>query len=432
MSFVFLHRIATPTYCRFKGLLTPLPCVCPSHPRLQTFGIFHFGVLKGLVELDLLPPIICGASAGAVVASVACTRRNDELKEVLQDQTQLFWEMGPGGPLHGSILWKITQILKSGIIYNASDFQRHMHFFAQGLTFREAFERTGRVLIISATPMRSRGRRAVPLQLNYISTPHVDIASAVCASACIPMLIDPVEPMEKGPDGQLRPYHFADADDGQERIRFRDGSFESDVPLEALAAQFGATFTMVSQVNPHVAPFYTHLQGRAGRPSGGRDRTGAWRGGFLLGALEVSLKEDMKTHLRTIKRLQLGRSLFGVDWSNLWLQPQDGSVVLTPELNLTHWMYVLSNLDDREVLKGMIHQMEVCVWESCSLIRMRMDVQRALDDCADAFATQPLSRVPSQGSMHLQQQLQQRQEIDKAQPVPQKRPGASPARQRSQ
>ena len=34
---------------------------------------------------------------------------------------------------------------------------------------------------------------------------------------------------------------------------------------------------IVSQVNPHVAPFYAHLQGRAGRPSGGRDRTGAER-----------------------------------------------------------------------------------------------------------------------------------------------------------
>ena len=70
---------------------------------------------------------------------------------------------------------------------------------------------------------------------------------------------------------------------------FRDGSFESDVPLEALAATFGATFTIVSQVNPHVAPFYAHLQGRAGRPSGGREYTGGWRGGFLLGALEVHI-----------------------------------------------------------------------------------------------------------------------------------------------
>ena len=34
-----------------------------------TFGIFHFGVVKALVELKLLPPVVCGASAGAVVVS---------------------------------------------------------------------------------------------------------------------------------------------------------------------------------------------------------------------------------------------------------------------------------------------------------------------------------------------------------------------------
>ena len=96
-----------------------------------------------------------------------------------------------------------------GQIYDAADFMRHMHWFAQGLTFREAFDRTGRVLTISATPVRNRGRRAVPLQLNHISTPHVDIASAVCASACIPGLIEPVVLLEKGPDGALRPYHRA-------------------------------------------------------------------------------------------------------------------------------------------------------------------------------------------------------------------------------
>ena len=67
----------------------------------------------------------------------------------------------------------------------------------------------------------------------------------------------------------------------------RDGSYESDVPTEYLASTFGSTFSIVSQVNPHVVPFYAHLRGRPGRPSGGRDRTGGWRGGFLLGALEV-------------------------------------------------------------------------------------------------------------------------------------------------
>ena len=167
------------------------------------------------------------------------------------------------------------------------------------------------------------------------------------------------------------------------------------MPLEALAATFGATFTIVSQVNPHVAPFYAHLQGRAGRPSGGRDRTGAWRGGFLLGSLEVSLKEDMRSLLRTLQKLQLGRSLFGVDWSNLWLQPQDGSVVITPNITLSDYNGVLHNLEATQIA-SMIAQMERATWEAASLIRARMDVQAALDDFCESLDGMPtLTRVPS-------------------------------------
>lgn len=81
-------------------------------------------------------------------------------------------------------------------------------------------------------------------------------------------------------------------------------------------------------------PFYLHPLGRPGRPTSGRERTGGWRGGFLLGALEVALKEDLRKHLATMQRLQLLLDLFGVDWSHVWLQPLDGSVNIMPSLEL--------------------------------------------------------------------------------------------------
>ena len=53
--------------------------------------------------------------------------------------------------------------------------------------------------------------------------------------------------------------------------------------------------------------------------------------------------------------------------------------------------------DDPSQLAAMIHHMERCVWEASSLIRARMDVQEALDECVDAFCKPvPLVRVPSQ------------------------------------
>ena len=105
--------------------------------------------------------------------------------------------MGSDGPFFGTLLWKLRQLLTRGRIYDYDLWLKHMRWFSLGMTFREAFEKTGRVLNISCTPLRSRGRRAPPLQLNHISAPHVDIASAVCASACVPMLIEPVTLLEK-------------------------------------------------------------------------------------------------------------------------------------------------------------------------------------------------------------------------------------------
>lgn len=110
----------------------------------------------------------------------------------------------------------------------------------------------------------------------------------------------------------------------------RDGSYEADVPLDCLASIFGTTFSIVSQVNPHVVPFCAWNLGRPGRPSGGRDRTGAWRGGFFLNALEVHLKELMRSHLHTLQQLSLLVDLFGVDWSNLWLQVSSEAVRRRP------------------------------------------------------------------------------------------------------
>ena len=74
--------------------------------------------------------------------------------------------------------WKARQLLRQGRLYDSQDFARHLQWFTLGLTFKEAYERTGRVLNISCTPLRSRGHLAPPLMLNHIDTPHVGTASS--------------------------------------------------------------------------------------------------------------------------------------------------------------------------------------------------------------------------------------------------------------
>jgi len=346
-----------------------------------TLGTYHLGVLKALTALRMLPKVISGTSAGAVVAAIACCRTDDELAFVLSDQQDLFREMGPQGPFTGSTWSQIQNLFAKGRMYDAEWFQSCLQWFTKGFTFLEAFEHSGRVLNITCTPLRSRGLGAPPLMLNHVETPHIDIASAVCASSAVPGLIEAVTLKEKAPDGTLREYHHLDSD-SDDRIRVADGSFESDLPLRELGATFGCPFTIVSQVNPHIVCFHAWPNGRPGRPSAGRERTGAWRGGFLLGALEVALKEDLRRHLRTVQQLNLSLDLIGIDWTRMWLQADGnyGSVMITPDFLLRDCLNLVANLRDPRELARMIAEMERATFEASALLRTRFDVRHALDE----------------------------------------------------
>jgi predicted acylesterase/phospholipase RssA len=102
--------------------------------------------------------------------------------------------------------------------------------------------------------------------------------------------------LEKTKDGAIREYKG-----GQEfDMELTDGSLVNDIPSQGLAEIFNATFFIVDQVNPHIAPFFFNAQGSAGSPSGWRRRTGSWRGGFLLSFLELYLKEEMRKNLKLV------------------------------------------------------------------------------------------------------------------------------------
>jgi len=45
-------------------------------------ALYHAGVIKALYDNNLLPKIICGTSAGSVIAAVICTRHGEEFNNV--------------------------------------------------------------------------------------------------------------------------------------------------------------------------------------------------------------------------------------------------------------------------------------------------------------------------------------------------------------
>lgn len=348
-------------------------------------GFYHFGLLRALLAMDMLPQVICGTSMGAIVLGFLASRSNKEALEELEKLEDLYIQVGPKGALPGSKLWKLAQVIKKGYIYELEGCEEHLAWFTQGMTFREAFDKTGRCINITCTPRKTRKVDGLPsLILNHITTPHVTLTSAVLASSCIPCLFLPIHLMEKLPDGTIRHYQgnqpVAGSDSSLDLVQMRDGSFENDVPVQAMGVFFNSQFSIVSQVNPHIIPFFFNPQGAAGRPV--RYPWRRYRGGFLLSLIECWCKEDMIKNLRIMHRMGLLFRVFGVDWSYLFIQGEVGDITIVPNATMLDYWRMGDNQHSRKEFADIIRQSERRTWRHMAIISNRMRIEQSLEALA--------------------------------------------------
>lgn len=263
-----------------------------------TFAYYHFGVIKALIETGELPEIITGTSGGALVAALVGTRTDEELKQLLIPA--LAYRISA---CHEGFTTWAKRWWRTGARFDTLDWARQSSWFCHGsLTFKEAYERTGRILNVSCVPSDPHS----PVLLNnHITSPDCVIWSAVLASAAVPGILNPVVLMRKFPDGTLGPYSFGN--------KWKDGSLRTDIPLKSLNIHFNVNFSIVSQVNPHINLFFFSPRGSPGRPVSHRRGRG-WRGGFLGSSIETSIKLDLQKYLKILKHLELLPRPLGSDW----------------------------------------------------------------------------------------------------------------------
>lgn len=78
-------------------------------------AVYHIGVVKALYEQDLLPRIMCGSSAGSIVAAMICTRPYEEIEELF-DADKYKFDFYKLKEKHLSL--KIARFFKDGVIYD--------------------------------------------------------------------------------------------------------------------------------------------------------------------------------------------------------------------------------------------------------------------------------------------------------------------------
>ncbi|PLW25342.1 hypothetical protein PCANC_24943 [Puccinia coronata f. sp. avenae] len=325
-----------------------------------TFGYYHLGVIKALVNARLLPAVITGASAGALVAALLCTRTDEELEQILVPELA---DMITGAEEPISV-W-LPRMIKTGARFDTVIWAKKSCFFTMGsMTFLEAYTRTGRILNVSVIPHDLHSPTTL---LNFITAPNCVIFSAILASAAVPLVMNPVVLLEKKRDGTLRPWRL--------QGKHKDGSLRVDVPLESLHIYFNTSFSIVSQVNPHVHLFFFQPRGAPGQPVVHRRGQG-WRGGFILSALEQYMKIELVKNLRVIRDLELlPAELGGQTFTAVFLQRFEGTVTIWPHTRLKDLLNILED-PTRGDLARMIDGGQRVTWPKIRIIQNRLRIER--------------------------------------------------------
>ncbi|EEB07799.1 triacylglycerol lipase [Schizosaccharomyces japonicus yFS275] len=327
-----------------------------------SFSFYHLGVVRALLDENLLPSVITGTSGGGLVAALLCTRTNEELKEIIVPQMASHFESQMG-----NFMDTIVRYVKTGARFSEVAWARTCMWFTRGsMTFAEAYERTGRILNITVVPSDVH---SPPKIINYLTAPNTIIWSAVIASCAVPGILRPVPLMTRSVDGKLIPYNFGN--------RWRDGSLRTDIPLAELRTQFNVHYSIVSQTNPHIQIFFFSPRGAIGRPVSHRKGQG-WRGGYLGSALEQYLKFEMIKWLHVVRSLELLPRPFGQDWSNVFLQRFEGTVTIWPKTLLSDFYYILDPPTEQR-LGRMILAGKRASFPKLKFISYRMEVEKLIE-----------------------------------------------------
>jgi predicted acylesterase/phospholipase RssA len=326
------------------------------------FAYYHFGVVKALLDSDLLPDVITGTSGGALVAALVATRTNEELKQLLVPALAVRIT-ACSEPF---TTW-IPRWWRTGARFDSVAWAKQCSWWCRGsMTFREAYERTGRILNVSCVPADPH---SPTILCNYLTSPDCVIWSAVLASAAVPGILNPVVLMMKTLEGQLVPYSFGH--------KWKDGSLRTDIPVKALNLHFNVNFTIVSQVNPHINLFFFSSRGSVGHPVTHRKGRG-WRGGYLMSAFEHWIKLDMNKWLKFVRHAELLPRPLGQDWSQLWLQQFSGTITIWPKSVASDFYYILSDPDAARLAR-MLHEGQQSAFPKLKFVSNRLMVERIIE-----------------------------------------------------
>jgi TAG lipase / steryl ester hydrolase / phospholipase A2 / LPA acyltransferase len=197
-------------------------------------GFFPSGVIQSLLEFDLIPNVLSGASAGSIIAGLVGTRTNEELSEILSAE----WICEKFSQ------WRVWKGFNQTGMLDPTNLENVLIDLFGLTTFEEAYHKTNRHITVTVSPADLHQYSRL---LNAKTSPRAVITQAVRASCALPYVFEPVQLSAKTPSGDIVPYIVT--------RKFADGSLMADMPFRRLARLYGVNHSIVSQTNPLAAPF---------------------------------------------------------------------------------------------------------------------------------------------------------------------------------
>lgn len=325
-----------------------------------TLGMFHLGVIKALQDQRLLPRVISGSSAGAIIAGVACTRDDAQLARIFE----------PAG-LNLQAFQSVTlrRAISGKAVMDAGQLERCLADNIGEESFVEAFERTRRILGVTISPAEPHQHGRL---LNYLTSPNVMLRRAILASCAVPGVFPPVMLEAKDFQGKVTPY--------MPSKRWVDGTLSADLPMLRIARLHNVNHYIVSQTNPHIVPFMSDKMPRTGLMPLARELVS--HGG--RGALKLARK-----HLDPYGG---GRVINKVD--NIVRQRYSGDVNIFPRQTPRQLLGMFAN-PDAEQIQAYIREGERATWPKLERIRIQTRISRAFEDCLALLKQRTLEKPRS-------------------------------------
>lgn len=338
-----------------------------------TLGLFHTGVCKALLEQDLMPKVLSGSSAGAIMTAMLGVSNPENISKILNGEnffSEAFHFRKLGDLLKGNGGVADVKYLKKFLVENLGN-----------VTFDEAFKQSGLYINVAVAPYDASQEARI---MNTYTSPDLLVWSAVLASCAVPILFPPVKLTSKRYDGELTPYMAT--------TRWVDGSVRSDLPQQKMARLYNLNYSIASQVNPHIVPFMQDDVSRFRRDMLSWPERIIRRQGKVIAKGVMDFTRERVGKVPSIRRL-LDHGYGVVD------QRYYGDVNIIGRYSLRHYSYMLQN-PRPHLFKLLQREGERATWPKISSIETHARIGKTIQHALELLNYQQLHRQETHVQVH--------------------------------